>query len=84
MSEGKEDDIIVTENVRIDDVSIDTSVDAIKMEYYWLISQRDICCSLECNGIIVLDYNRDKMNKRIQELGHCLYDLTYGEEGFKN
>jgi len=61
-----------------------TSVDAIRMEYYWLISQRDTYCSLECNGIIVLDYDYDKMKKRIQELGHCLYDLTYSKEGFKN
>ena len=61
-----------------------TSVDAVRNEYYWLISQRDMCCLRESNGIIVLDYDQDKMNKRIHELGHCLYDLTDGEEGFKN
>lgn len=61
-----------------------TSVDEIRREYYWLISQRDIRGLLECNGVVVLDYDHDKINKRIRELGHCLYDLTCGEEGFKN
>lgn len=60
----------------------DMSVDAIKREYYWLLSQWKMYCELGCHGIIVLDYDRDKTNKRIQELGNRLYDLTNGEEGF--
>lgn len=67
---------------KYDDVA-DMSVDAIKREFYWLISQRDMCCELQGNGIIVPDYDQDKMKNRIQELGNRLYDLTNGEEGFK-
>ena len=60
------------------------NIDEIRSEFYWLISQRDICSQIISTGRMVLDYDSDKVNKRIKELGHILYEATNGEEGSKN
>lgn len=59
------------------------NIDSIRREFYSLISQRDICSSIEATGRIVLEYDSKKVNDRIRELGPVIYSFTNGREGFK-
>ena len=58
-------------------------IDEVRREFYHLISQRSIASQVESTGRILLDYDRDNVNRRIKELGSILYDATSGAEGSK-